>query len=295
MCPSVPPLLPTIGTEARVQTAHQRRPCSVFERRSGTLGCVTIQKRFVDVAGFRGCYLQSGDGDGAHGTVLVVASMLVRAKSYLTTMRALASRGWRVIVLEMPGCGEAAKLRRAWSFEQYADWLARFIEAAGLERPVLVGHSNSGAVALIMGGRHADRVSRVVVVDTVGADVTRSLLRVLVGRAIDAVLETPLTVRAFHHVLYNLAFHTRNMLNQIRLAANSDVLEAAAQVRAPTLLAWGRHDHTMPPRCAELLRRQMPHAAMHISPTGSHDWIVDEPDCFADAITTWTRGADERA
>jgi len=205
-------------------------------------------------------------------------------------MRALASRGWRVIVVEMPGCGQAAKLSRAWSFEQYADWLAQFIATARLDCPILVGHSNSGAVAIIVGARHAEHVSRVVVVDTVGADESRSLLRVLVGRTIDAVLEAPLTVRAFHHVLYNLVFHTRNMLNQIRLAAKSDIVSYTAQMRAPALLAWGRHDHTMPLRCAELLRRQMPGAALQISPTGSHDWIVDEPDPFADAVTKWTSG-----
>jgi pimeloyl-ACP methyl ester carboxylesterase len=256
---------------------------------------VKVQKRFVDVAGFGACYLQSVGDDGSGETVLIVASMLVRAKSYLTTMRALASRGWRVIVLEMPGCGQATTLRRAWSFEQYADWLAQFIAAIELDRPILVGHSNSGAVALISGGRHADLLSRIVVVDTVGADVARSLLRVLVGRAIDAVLEAPLTVRAFHHVLYNLVFHTRNMLNQIRLAAKSNVVDLAARVRAPTLLAWGGHDHTMPPRCADLLMRHVPKAELHVSPTGSHDWIVDEPDRFADALTAWHPGADERA
>jgi pimeloyl-ACP methyl ester carboxylesterase len=115
-------------------------------------------------------------------------------------------------------------------------------------------------------------------------------LRVLVGRAIDSVLEAPLTVRAFHHVLYNLLFHTRNMLNQIWLAAKSDIVSDAAQMRTPTLVAWGRHDHTMPQRCAELLLRLIPGATLHVSPTGSHDWIVDEPNAFADAITKSTSG-----
>jgi pimeloyl-ACP methyl ester carboxylesterase len=145
----------------------------VFERRSGTLARVTVRKQFAEVAGVRACYLESDGGDDARGTVLIVASMLVRAKSYLTTMRSLASRGWRVIVLEMPGCGQATKLRRAWSFERYGDWLAQFIVTMGLDRSVLVGHSNSGAVAIILGARHPEHLSRVVVVDTVGADETR--------------------------------------------------------------------------------------------------------------------------
>src|SRR5690349_10145770 len=109
MCPSVSPVLPTAATTHRVQIAHQRMTCSVFERRSCTLARVTLVKRFVEVAGLRACYLESDGRDETRGTVLLVASMLVRAKSYVTTMRSLAARGWHVLVLEMPGCGQAAK------------------------------------------------------------------------------------------------------------------------------------------------------------------------------------------
>src|SRR3954447_24248104 len=98
-----------------------------------------IEKRYIDVARQRGCYLVTGDaGRAGRGTIVLVASMLVRAKSYLTTMRGLAPRGWRVIALEMPGCGQASRLRRAWRFEQYADWLAAFLDAAALDGPPIV-------------------------------------------------------------------------------------------------------------------------------------------------------------
>ena len=90
--------------------------------------------------------------------------------------------------------------------------------------------------------------------------------------------------------LYNLVFHARNMLNQIRLAARSDIRPVAPAVRVPTLLAWGRHDHTMPLRCAQLLQRLIPGVTLHVSATGSHDWIVDEPGAFADAVLRFVGG-----
>jgi pimeloyl-ACP methyl ester carboxylesterase len=43
--------------------------------------------------------------------------------------------------------------------------IARYIEAAGLRRPALVGHSMGGTLAMMIAARHPDRVGKVMVVD----------------------------------------------------------------------------------------------------------------------------------
>jgi pimeloyl-ACP methyl ester carboxylesterase len=215
--------------------------------------------------------------------------MLVRAKSYRTTMRALASRGFRVISLEMPGCGRASVLHEPWSFEKYAEWLEQVLEVIPLRQPILIGHSNSGPIAILAASEFGQKLGKLVLADTIGADESHSLSRILLARALDALLEAPLTIRAFHHAAYNLLFHTKNLLNQIRLAATTDVTGIVRYIGLPTLLAWGRHDHTMPVRCLDVLRNALPSATVRVSTTGSHDWIVDEPQRFADAVTEFAR------
>ncbi|MCD0504647.1 alpha/beta fold hydrolase [Bordetella petrii] len=49
--------------------------------------------------------------------------------------------------------------------EPVADALADYIAAQGLQAPAVVGHSLGGAIALMLGARHAGQVGRVVVVD----------------------------------------------------------------------------------------------------------------------------------
>jgi pimeloyl-ACP methyl ester carboxylesterase len=43
--------------------------------------------------------------------------------------------------------------------------IARYIEAAGLQRPAVVGHSMGGTLAMMIAARHPDRVGKVMVVD----------------------------------------------------------------------------------------------------------------------------------
>jgi pimeloyl-ACP methyl ester carboxylesterase len=46
-----------------------------------------------------------------------------------------------------------------------ADEIARYIEAEGLERPAIIGHSMGGTMALMIAARHPDAISKAMVVD----------------------------------------------------------------------------------------------------------------------------------
>lgn len=220
---------------------------------------------------------------------MIAASMLVLSRTYQSTAREL-SRTFRVITVELPGSGNASRLSKPWRIEQYAEWLGKLLEFLRLDRPILIGHSNSGGVALSLAANRPDRIAGLVLVDSIGADQSHSILRVLAARAMDAVLELKLTATASHHVVFNLLRHTRNFLHQVKVAARADLSASAARVAMPTLLAWGWWDLTMPVRCARLMHAQIPQAALYISSTGSHDWLVTNPREFARALTEWLSG-----
>jgi pimeloyl-ACP methyl ester carboxylesterase len=215
--------------------------------------------------------------------LLLLPSMLVLADSYQWLLERLVGR-YRVTLIEMPGFGRGQKLSRPWGFDQYAQWLAQYLVETGWKPAPVIGHSNSGAAAMILAARHPHLLSHLVLADTIGFDVSFSLPRVLAGRAIDALREMPLSVWGSHQPLYNLRHHRRNCLNQIRLAAKSDLRPIARRVGTPTLLAWGADDRTMPMRCLRLLEELMPHAKVYVSRTGSHDWLITHADEFVAAL-----------
>lgn len=231
------------------------------------------------MAGLRCCYTDFGAGP----PVVILASTLVRAKSYRWTADCLAPH-FRVITVEMPGTGRADRTPSAWGFEDYGRWVAQFLETLGLDDVTLVGHSNSGGAAMVAAAQHPQRIARLLLADSVGGDLAPSITRVLAGRAIDALLEPRLTVYGWHHVLYNALFNPAGFFRQLWRSVYEDLRPWAARVRVPTLVGWGARDHTLPPRCAVALRGAIPGAELYISKNGSHDWLIVRADEFAAVV-----------
>jgi pimeloyl-ACP methyl ester carboxylesterase len=243
------------------------------------------QHRYVNIRGFTAHYVEFGDGY----PLLLLPSMYVLIKSYPRLLARFARR-YHTIALQLPGSGDGSVLRPTWSFQDYADYAADFIRYKRLHKPLVIGHSNSGPVALLLGRSYPELVSGLVLADTVGAHPAGSLFKILLGRSIDALIETRLSLTAFHHLAGNFVFHTWNMVNQLIQSAYTDLQSAAAEVDVPTLLAWGYRDHTMPRSAAWELLRLMPKSTLRFCRRGSHDWITTEPDLFADLVDRFVFG-----
>ena len=77
--------------------------------------------------------------------------------------RYLAHHGHAVLAVDLPGHGRSpGTVRRR--IEDLADWIAAFVEAAGLARAILVGHSMGSLVVLDTALRHPGRVARMALV-----------------------------------------------------------------------------------------------------------------------------------
>jgi lipase len=73
--------------------------------------------------------------------------------------------GVRVIAPDLRGRGRSNALEGPAGLHAHADDLVAVLDSLGVERVVAVGHSMGAFVALVLGDRHPDRVSRVVLVD----------------------------------------------------------------------------------------------------------------------------------
>ena len=247
-----------------------------------------FRQQFVHARGARGLILEGGDPREGP-TVVLLASMLVLARSYLWPLCEFTKR-FHTIVVQPPGGGRAARLEKPWGMDDYARWTGALLDALDLNDVTLIGHSNSGAVATILAATDPRRVGRLVLADSIGADRAGSLARIILARGIDCFHEHELTLDAWNHVVGNAVFHFGNFFEQVRLSARTNLEDHARRVSVPTLIAWGRKDHTMPLRCARLLHEWIPKSRLYVSYDGSHDWINDHPREFAHVLEHFIRG-----
>ncbi len=115
--------------------------------------------RFIEVPGAR-LHLHEFDGGAPDAPALLLVHGLAGQLAHYTygVTDRLAGR-WRMVAVDRPGNGHSTRdPDTPADLKTQADALAALIDALGLERPLVVGHSLGGALALALALHHPQRV-----------------------------------------------------------------------------------------------------------------------------------------
>ena len=112
--------------------------------------------RFINIMGNRIHYVEQGSGPE---TLLLIHGLGGASANYSYAMLGDLARDYRVVAIDRPGSGYSQRAKRASAaLAVQADVLAGVIDALQLGKPMLVGHSLGGAVALATALRHPEKV-----------------------------------------------------------------------------------------------------------------------------------------
>ncbi len=106
-------------------------------------------------------YNQCGNGDTS---LLFVHGWCIN-KEYWNDQSAYFCNRYKVVTLDLPGFGRSGKNRTNWAFEQYADDINEFIKEKKLKNVILIGHSMSGDILLLMDTKYPESVIGIVGID----------------------------------------------------------------------------------------------------------------------------------
>ncbi len=111
------------------------------------------------------CYTAGKTFDAARPTVVFIHGVVNDHSVWILQSRYLANHGWNVLAVDLPGHCRSAGEAPA-SVEEGAAFVAALLDAAGVQRAALIGHSWGSLIALEAAAHLKDRVSHLVLVGT---------------------------------------------------------------------------------------------------------------------------------
>lgn len=212
-----------------------------------------------------------------------------------------------VHAIDLPGHGLSDIPPEALTLDEMAHWVDAYMQAVGLEGAVIVGWSMGGGVALELAIQHPTRVSALVLLGSVGAEMpmpfSLGLLRHPgVGELMVRLIESPTFRRELLRDTAHASFtrheaaidrywdmwHVRGRVRYLRrLLRSLDIAplqNRLGAVRAPTILVHGDHDRLVPLSVAHVLAREIPGAELRVLKHTGHTPHLEEPAAVRAAI-----------
>lgn len=241
-------------------------------------------ERTSDIAGVRIRYDVTGDGPRA---VIVMHGWGCKASTVDLLARAASGTGTTVYNLDLPGFGESSEPDEVWGVEHYTALIEEFAKKNSIKKPILIGHSFGGRLAIVFASRN--EVEKLILVDAAGIKPRRSLkyyfkvysfktgkrlLPLLLGKNRAVKIIESWRGKAGSSDYAQASAKMRAIMSRV---VNEDLTSLLPEIKAPTLLIWGEKDTATPLRDARTMERLIPDAGLVSYPEAGHYSFLDRP------------------
>lgn len=220
--------------------------------------------------------------------------------------RWFAHHGFGVLAVDLPGHMRSAGPALP-DIEAMADWTLALLDAAGVARAALAGHSMGSLIALEAAGRAPERVTRLVMLGTAyPMAVPKALLELSIAaplQAVDRVVSFSFSTLAakpsypgpgvwlrgggrqlMRQVLRHQGDATLFHTDFAACDRYANGLQAASRVRCPASLVLARQDQMTPNRAATALAAAL--KAQVFTVGAGHALMQESPDAVLNAVRT---------
>jgi pimeloyl-ACP methyl ester carboxylesterase len=224
-------------------------------------------------------------GQGKKRTVVVLHGWGDSSQAWQEFAQALAG-SYEVVCVDLPGFGQTERPAQPWGLDDYANFVARFLEKAHIQASAIVGHSNGGAIAIRGLARGMLQAEKLVLLSSAGVRSEykgrKKALR-LVAKA-GKLMATPLPEalkKRLRRTLYTKVgsdmLVVESLQETFKRVVNDDVQQDAAKLTLPTLLVYGENDVSTPPAFGKLLHERIAGSRLEYLAGAEHFVHQDKP------------------
>ena len=200
------------------------------------------------------------------------------------------SEKYRITILDFPGFGESEEPKEAWSIDDYVDVVKELIKKLGIKKPIVIGHSFGGRVAikyvannesskLILFGSPCIRTKEVM---TRKVKVLKKLKTLPGMNQIGEKMKKYIGSRDYKAAS---PIMRQTLVNTV----NEDLSSSAKKIKIPALLVWGMDDIEAPIEDAKELEKIIEDAALITLP-GTHYAYLENLYQVVKIITAFLEG-----
>lgn len=185
---------------------------------------------------------------------------------------------FRITILDFPGFGESEEPKEAWTIEDYELMLEEFLKKVNVKKPIVIGHSFGGRVAIRYSARNP--ISKLVLF---GSPCIRIQEELSLGVKMLKKLKTLPGLNGIGEYMkkfigsrdYKAA--SPIMRQTLVNVVNEDLSKFAREIEEPTLLIWGTNDTEAPLNEAKELEKIMLDAALITLPGTHYAYLENLP------------------
>ena len=247
---------------------------------------------------------------GSGPDLLLVAGLGGRGAFWANQVQAFA-RHFRVITHDHRGCGDSSPGKAIWGAEQMAEDLVALMDAMGVPKAHLVGHSTGGAIGQHVALRWPERLDRLVFsCSWAGPDAyfeqlfrTRREVLINAGPLAYYTMGTYLAhpgaylqaqmkdARAFMEARMAAWPGLEVELSRLAAVAAHDLRSHVHKIGQTTLCIGASDDQITPSGFTEELARLIPGATLHLLPRGGHFCPIVETAAYNERVLQFLRSA----
>lgn len=260
-------------------------------------------------------YFDQGDGPA----VLFVHGLVGDFTHFEHVATRLVERGFRVIGVDLPGCGDSHKRRDSHSITSYARDVLTLMDHLGLDQASLVGHSAGGAVVAEAAVRSPTRVERLGLLSSAGLRryprptelLARTMVRPwLLEKTLERLALPLLDLVFVEDNQYTKKFvadaldrpiqpasgeMARVMADLVPELVRATVLDRCHLFDMPVLVVWGSDDKLVPPSSVEVLRRRVADVRFVELSACGHMPMIERPDVVGAELARFLGGGEQLA
>ena len=243
----------------------------------------------IEIGGVNANYRMQGEGEW----LLLLHGWGADLRSFERIFKDLSAKR-KVVAPDLPGFGLSGDPTGEWGVGDYAEWVVGFMDALGIDRATVLGHSFGGRIAIKLASAPATagRIDRLILTGSAGLRRRRSF----VGRLRRKILQ--LLSRLFPGLRdrYGRKFASRDYLAASPLmrkclirVVGEDLAHLLPEISQPTLLVWGAQDTETPLSDGETMKSLIPDSRLEVFPDAGHFAFLNRPEEFSGLLKEFLR------